>query len=192
LQVVAALALSPEFGELLLELLILYGEHEDSDKQSAFLNRVIADEGAILAARRDLMACMAAVSDADRALTSVVKAINTATDDYSAKCDSFSVPVSRGCTRHVKAGVRAASLDKALGGDSHLDADYTKAREAVIDARRKVSGLTQIIALLPYCNILFGGTCNASHSSTFSAASEGPDMLSVLRDTETHGLLSRC
>ena len=83
---VAALAISPEFGELLLELLILYGEHEDSDKQAAFLNRVVSSEDAILAARRRLIACQDAVSKADRALSAVVNLITAATDKYEELC----------------------------------------------------------------------------------------------------------
>jgi hypothetical protein len=137
-QVVAAIAMSPEFGEVLLELLILYGDHEDSDRQAAFLNSTISSSNERLAAIRAVELCKSDVKSADRALGVVVERINRATGKYEAACEAAGVAVPIAATRQLKAGERASFIDTALGGESNLADAYTLAYSAVLAARRKV------------------------------------------------------
>ena len=138
-QVVAAIAMSPEFGEVLLELLILYGDHEDSDKQAAFLNGTISTANERLVAIRALQMCQSNMKSADRALGVVVETINRATDKYVAECEAAGVAVPISATRQSKAGERASFIDTGLGGESNLADAYTLAYSAVLAARRKVT-----------------------------------------------------
>jgi hypothetical protein len=137
--------MSPEFGELLLELLVLYGQHEDSDKQAAFLNRTIASGPERLAAMREVMTCMKAVSAADRNLSAVINDINAATRQFEDECVAAGLAVPQSVSTSIKAGARAAAVDSAIGESSNLDARYKVAYAAVLAARRAVSSSLTMI-----------------------------------------------
>lgn len=132
--------MSPEFGELLLEVLVLYGKHEDSDIQAAFLDRTVVSSAHRLSAIRAVQTCKEEVRVSNLALTTVVGLINKATIAYAEECKKAGFAVSRDTTDQVRAGLRAASLDAALGGDSSLATQYEAANAASASAKRKVRG----------------------------------------------------
>lgn len=133
--------MSPEFGELVLEILVLYGKHEDSDRQASFLDRTVVTAADRLSAIRTVQSCSDDVRSCDRELQKVVNLINSATTAYASECEKAGVALSSSVTSAVPAGLRATALDAALGEESNLAMLYADAHSAVLTARRKVRPL---------------------------------------------------
>ena len=115
------MATSPELGDMVLDLLILYGQHENSDIQARFLANTISTAPEQEVATGKLAELKEKERTIIKEVRKLVKAVNEATRKLEAKLNVTGKKLSQKASWKVSAGKRAAYVDKTLASQ-HEDA----------------------------------------------------------------------